>query len=73
MRMARDTHRRILSVPTLSLGQLERGRMQVLLLSKLPVRLPRLIRALREVEVIGIEISKALEPLDIRDRDGVPF
>src|SRR5688572_3334529 len=56
-----------------SLGRLERNRTAVTLLGKLPVLLPCLIAALRQVQIVGVEISKASQPLDIRDGDGVAF
>jgi hypothetical protein len=38
-----------------------------------PAILPCLIATLRQVKVVGVEIGKALQPLDIRNGDRMPF
>ena len=50
---------------------MERSRTEVSLLSELPVLLPHCIAALRQMKIVGVKVGKALEPLDIWDRDGV--
>jgi len=38
-----------------------------------PAILHRRFTALRQMKIVGVEIGKALQPLDIWDRDSVPF